>query len=266
MKHKQVPAHVITILSAAATSGNELRLTGQLDRKAYTEVNAVIEAVGGKWNKKAKAHLFDIDAADAVDQIITTGEVLLKKTVQQEYGYFPTPIAIVKQMIERAGIKPGMTVLEPEAGQGAIVLPMVEAGAKVHCIEVLSENAHQLRQKTGIEALIADFLAVKPFESYDAVVMNPPFAKQADIRHVLHAIQFVKPGGVLVAIMGGGIRFRSDRRTAAFNQLLELADAVVEELPQGSFKESGTMVNTVMVTMDITQTVADAARKAAEQW
>ena len=33
----------------------------QLDRNDYVKVNKALEALGGKWNRKAKAHLFDED-------------------------------------------------------------------------------------------------------------------------------------------------------------------------------------------------------------
>lgn len=65
---------VLTVLARAQTDGNALRLVGQLDRKLYERVNKVLEAAGGKWNRKAKAHLYEGGAAEAMEQIILTGE------------------------------------------------------------------------------------------------------------------------------------------------------------------------------------------------
>lgn len=53
---------VLAVLSRAETNGQALLLQGQLDRKMYERTNKILEAAGGKWNKKAKAHLFDGDA------------------------------------------------------------------------------------------------------------------------------------------------------------------------------------------------------------
>ncbi len=72
---------------------------------------------------------------------------------------------------------------------------------------------------------------------------------QADIDHVLHAYKFLKPGGRLVSIMASGVIFRENRKTVEFRKLLN-ACGTFEHNPVGSFKESGTMVNTVIIVMD----------------
>lgn len=248
MSTKTIAPYILSVLSNASTEGAALRLVGQLDRKTYTAVNDVLEAVGGKWNKKAKAHLFEIDADDALEQILLTGDVITKKSIQQEYGFFPTPPHIVAMMMERANIRPGMACLEPSAGHGAIAGAMRDAGGDVECCEVLPTNVTTLRER-GFKTQETDFLTVQPKQLYDRVLMNPPFAKQADIKHVTHALDFLMPRGRLVAIMSAGITFRSDGRTAAFNRKLEDLGAIVEPLPAGSFSESGTNVNTIMVTV-----------------
>jgi hypothetical protein len=66
-------------------------------------------------------------------------------------------------------------------------------------------------------AVCADFLTVDPAElcmrfgqgPYDRVFMNPPFAEHADIRRVTHALDFLKPDGLLVAVMSAGAEFRT---------------------------------------------------------
>jgi hypothetical protein len=77
--------------------------------------------------------------------------------------------------------------------------------------------------------------------------MNPPFAGQADIEHVTHALNFLKPGGKLVAIMSAGVTFRQDRKAADFRALIWGMGGTIEELPEDAFKQSGTSVRTVLV-------------------
>ena len=84
MKVKQ---SVLEVLSAAVCRGKELELTGQLDRKLYLDTNNVLEACGGKWNRKAKAHVFGEEAQPLIDTVIVTGEV----RTHREDGWFPTP-------------------------------------------------------------------------------------------------------------------------------------------------------------------------------
>jgi type I restriction-modification system DNA methylase subunit len=85
---------------------------------------------------------------------------------------------------------------------------------------------------------------------FDRVIMNPPFANQADIAHVTHALKFLNYGGRLVAIMSAGVSFRGDRKATGFREMVEKLGGVIEPLPEGSFKEAGTSVNAVMVTLD----------------
>jgi predicted RNA methylase len=235
---------VLDVLSNATTSGNALSLVGQLDRGLYQKANKVIEAAGGKWNRKAQCHLFDGDAADAMDQIILAGEV----TVKQDFGYFPTPAVIVDQLIELAELEPEMFVLEPSAGRGAIANKVSKAGYDVDCVELLADNAAHL-MGLGHVVSCCDFLTLDPDPSFDRVIMNPPFARQADIHHVNYAMKFLKQGGILVSVMSAGVMFRTNRLTVDFRNMVDSHDGEIIPLPEGSFRDSGTMVNTVIVKM-----------------
>jgi hypothetical protein len=95
---------VLNVLSNALMDGQRLVLQGQLDRALYVQTNKVLEAAGGKWDRKAKAHVFPVDAADAMEQIIQTGEVTLIRTIQQDFGYFPTPPGVVKRLMALADV------------------------------------------------------------------------------------------------------------------------------------------------------------------
>lgn len=242
---------VLAVLSSAILSGNQLQLTGQLDRNLYTKTNKVLEAAGGKWDKKAKAHVFSGDASDRIEQIILTGSIDIPK---DDFEFFPTPPEVVGRLIELAAINDGMMVLEPSAGRGAIAKAVHAAatGVMVDMYEMMPANN---------EALIAldlslsgvgepcDFLTVEPKPIYDRVVMNPPFSKQADIKHVLHALKFLKPGGMLVSVMASSVSFRENKLTTDFRSLVSAKGGSIEPLPDGSFRSSGTMVNTVIVTI-----------------
>lgn len=242
----RVSDEVLKVLSAAELSGNSLVLQGQLDRAAYVAVNKVLEAAGWKWNRKAKAHTCDGEAVDVLEQVLLTGVVTVAKN---EFGYFPTPREIVAELIELAEIEPGMRVLEPSAGKGAIAYAIAEI-AKPDCYELLEPNFAALAgdMKLG-NVRRADFLTVEPTGDYDRIVMNPPFSRQQDIKHVMHAFKFLKPGGRLVSVMSASVTFRDDRLTNEFRALVEAHDGEISPLPDGAFKESGTMVRTVVVTL-----------------
>lgn len=247
----RVDNEVLNVLSAAECNGPQLFLTGQLDRNLYTRTNKVLEAAGGKWNRKAKAHIFDTDASDRIEQIILTGDVVVPK---DDFEFFPTPPAVAERVIELADIQNGMRVLEPSAGKGALALAAQQSAldVKVDMFELMPENnahLHSMNIKTAKIGDPIDFLSVEPMASFDRIVMNPPFGRQADIKHVSHALKFLKPGGLLVSVMASSLTFRSNKLTTDFRQLIVDRGGHIEELPEGAFKSSGTMVNTVIVVI-----------------
>ena len=173
---------------------------------------------------------------------------------------FTTPPAIAGRMIEAAGLEPGMTMLEPSAGTGAIARPAAELGAAVTCIELdynlwqrLSADERNGVRTDGLYRSVqhGDFLEASPSDAplYDRVLMNPPFRGQADIRHVTHALGFVKPGGRLVAIMSAGAEFRQDKTAEAFRKLVAGRGGRFEPLPGDAFEGSGVSIRTVMVVI-----------------
>lgn len=242
----QIAHEVLNVLNNSETIGALLKLPAQLDRGLYLQTNKVLEAAGGKWQRKLGAHLFPEDAATRIDQILLTGKVEIPK---DEFNYFWTPKPIVERLIQLANIQPGMLVKEPSAGQGAIALEIVKRGAQVHMVELMEANFEKLVSLNIGPVIKADFLTLEPTGNYDRIIMNPPFFNQSDIKHVNHALQFLKPDGVLVSVMASNITFRDNRLTKDFRALIEERGGSIETCPQGSFKEAGTMVSTVIVTI-----------------
>ncbi|WP_421591137.1 methyltransferase [Shinella sp. M27] len=240
----QIAENVLKVLDAAVVEGSRVFLTGQLDRKLYTETDKVLQAAGGKWNRSAKAHVFEGDANDALEPIILTGEYSRTK---QDFGQFDTPSELAETVVDLADVQAGMSVLEPSAGIGRIAAAARQAGAHVTCWEIDAKRAEKL---TDYPLNIGDFLAAEPIKAFDRVVMNPPFAKQHDIRHVMHAFKFLQPGGRLVAIMSASVTFRDNKLTAEFREFVAANGGTIKRLPEGSFKSSGTDVNTCIVSID----------------
>jgi predicted RNA methylase len=244
----KVEQNILEILERSKLDGSSLTLPpGHLDRKVYEAVNKVIEAAGGKWNRKTRAHVFDGDAVDTIEPIILTGEYTRAK---QDFGQFDSPVSVVRRLISLADIQTGMMVLEPNAGVGNIVLGAEEAGGRIAGIEVDAKRLHTAKDRCTLEhgIKLCDFLQCEPEPIFDRVVMNPPFAKQADIAHVTHAAKFLKPGGRLVSVMSASVTFRTDAKTEAFRDFINARNGQHESLPAGAFRESGTLVNAVIVS------------------
>lgn len=247
----RVEQNILEVLERSVVEGALLRLPPtQLDRNTYTAVNKVIEAAGGKWDRKSKAHVFKGEAADTIDPILLTGEYTLTK---QDFGQFDTPAELAHHVVKLANITPGMSALEPNAGIGNIVEAIERAGGCVSAHEIDAQRLHACKDRCILAGGIRlnDFLSAKPEPVFDRVVMNPPFARQADIAHVTHAAKFLRPGGRLVSIMSASVTFRTDSKSEAFRNFISSLDAHHETLPPGAFKDSGTMVNAVIVSFDV---------------
>jgi protein-L-isoaspartate O-methyltransferase len=175
-------------------------------------------------------------------------------TVDAATEFFPTPAAVVDRMIAVAELGPDMDVLEPSAGLGAIASRVAPLVSTVDCIERSAQLADRLLAimppKAGL-VQCADFLEIQPNPvlSYDRVMMNPPFSGQAGIRHVTHALSFLRPGGLLIAIMSAGAESRQDKTTAGFRRLVADRGGRIERLPDDAFDTSGTSVRTVMAVI-----------------
>ena len=251
---KQITQDVLKVLSTVEIEGTNVKVTGQLDRKLYLSVNEVLDRIGGKWNRKAKAHVFSEDPTDKLNAVIECGVLEPKGKT----GYFPTPHALVSRMIELAELEDSHTILEPSAGQGHIADAICRTAGlgprEIVICEILPANIARLMEKGYFVEGFEFFRMAEEFKTnktkFDRILMNPPFEKQACIDHVTTAFGLLADGGILVAIMSSGVMFRENKKTTVFREkILNKYGVSVEDNPEGSFKESGTMVNTVMVKL-----------------
>lgn len=166
-------------------------------------------------------------------------------------GYFPTPKSIVEQMLELAGIEDGKKVLEPSSGKGNIADLIRERHplAKLSVIEINSQLRDILIAKRHN---LVGWNFLEHQETYDFVIMNPPFESHQDCYHLQHAYSLLNPGGRVVAIMGEGAFFRMDKESVSFRNWLEDLGGTSEKLPEGSFLDSerSTGVNTRIVVIN----------------
>jgi len=249
----RIEQNVRTVLSTLEIDNNEVRISEQLDRKLYLAVNKVLERLGGKWNRKAKAHIFDADPVDRINWAIESGTLdPVTKT-----GYFFTPLGVVDVMIRLAKLGSNQSILEPSAGQGHIadrILAKTDQLPADICIcETLPENIRILEEKGYV--VNGDFFAFsdeckKHDILFDRIVMNPPFERQADINHVLKAYELLNHGGILVTIMSAGVTFRKNKKTTMFWGHLRSQCTHLVHLPDDAFKESGTSVHTIVLRLE----------------
>lgn len=214
-----------------------------LDRNLYVAVNKCLESIGGSWNRKLKGHLFDHNPSDDLDEMIVTGEWVDKK---KEFQFFRTPKNVVFRMLELAQIKPGQILMEPEAGDGAILEEFPKENPYI-AVELMEENCKTLREK-GYLVTQGDFLESNFMA--DIIVMNPPFTRQQDVKHIFHAWECLNKGGTLVSIVSESPFFRENKLSQDFRKWLKDNRATDYQLDSGAFKESGTMIKTRIVRVE----------------
>lgn len=237
---------VLLSLKSAEIVGTSVKLTKQLDRAMYTKVNKILEGLGGKWNRKLQAHVFaDVDPEEVIAGFIETGK--LDKV--EKFGFFETQPPLGASVAQRLEMQPGDIVMEPSAGTGNLAMLAAEivGKANVICYELQAKNCAALRGK-GFDVVEGDFLKMAPYPVADCILMNPPFEKQADIDHVMHAYQFLKPRGKLASIMSASVTFRTNKKTLQFREFLNSVGAEIIDNPADAFKASGTMVRTVTIS------------------
>lgn len=253
---RKLQPEVRDVLERSTVTGKRLDLPpGQLDRKLYVKVADALRLMGGAWNKRERAHIFEEDAEQVVADAIASGTVF---DFKKELQFFETPEAVARDLAGRAGLKPGLRVLEPSAGTGNLV-KAIFAVAPVDLVAVEIDPSAGKRCAgreidLGVRALpagrretrCADFLAMTPdlLGTFDRIVANPPFSRQQDILHVTHMVSFLRPGGRLVSVMSPAWTYRQDRRSSLFRSLVEEAGGEWTPLPDGSFTSSGTSVDT----------------------
>jgi predicted RNA methylase len=244
---------VADVLRRSIVEGNLLVLPSeQLDRKLYVDVNKILTALGGKWNRRAEGHVFPEDQpiAAELDQALGGGKVEKEVT-----GYFPTPRTLAAHIVELADIRPEHLVLEPSAGQGALadLVAAIVAPERLYLVESLPAN-HAVLQGKGYRApqlILGDFLTTQELPGrFHRIVMNPPFEVRQDVHHVQRAYDLLAAGGRLVAIMSNSTTSREDAATTALRELLGEREALVTANPDDAFKASGTVARTITVVVD----------------
>lgn len=166
---------------------------------------------------------------------------------------FPTPPEVADEMVALAEITKDDIVLEPEAGTGNLIDAVKRSGVDPISFTAIEQN-HSLRDGlvarrergewwSDMQIVAADFLSVTSTDpsngGFTKVLMNPPFENGSDIKHVEHALEMLRPGGKLVAIVAGGPRQERAFKDRASHW---------QELPSGTF--AGTGVRSILMAID----------------
>lgn len=297
----KLPPEVVAALAAAKITGVPAigqRLTMPVvGRKVYLKADEALNAIGGRWSRSAKAHVFPvgIDARAAINAAVGTASVVTHK----DEGFFPTPPALASEIAAVAAAhfvndrprrfaedRP-LRILEPSVGDGRLLVPVLLALAEAlpgvpFSLSLCETNA--ARRSAALAAIDGlppsvcyrvhtvgtggDFLSTpcdrllpggKPA---DLVVMNPPFrrGKSGHVDHLARASSYLAPGGKLISVLPAGTWAGLSKGPMKIPHL----NGYARPLPDGTFADAGTGVRTELLTLKDHRAPDNAARPEPE--
>ena len=174
----------------------------------------------------------------------------------KDLQFYATPPEVVDIVLDRVHVPEGARVLEPSAGEGNMAFAVADKGAHVLAIEIHPERAATIaaRKHPNVEIKNTNFLTFPVMAEFDFVFMNPPFYGVHYMDHVIHAYEFLKPGGTLLAILPVTAELGQTKKHKAFRKWVDKVNAgwfykVFSDLPDESFASSGTRINTVTLEL-----------------
>ncbi len=199
-------------------------------------------------------------------------------------GFVRTPAGLAAELVsghrDIGAFPRGARILEPSAGDGAIVRAILEYDRDTHvtAVEPNSERADALAALAADPAYadrvtvyrgtleqFAEYIGscrapgmhdsdhVAMGEPFDAVIMNPPFGTSSRdhvwITHVRAAWELLRPGAVLVSIVPGSYDYRGDKEHRSLRIWAQSHGATFAMLPGQPFAESGTGTRAGVLTV-----------------
>jgi hypothetical protein len=239
----------IEVLQNCKIESNVIKLPDvQFDRKIYLEVKKTLELIGGKWKgEKVAGFVFAIDPTDLLNQV-ANGE---KRNLKKEFQFFATPTNLAEKLVYYADLKNYDTILEPSAGQGAIIEHINKQCTVIpDCFEIMGVNKSILNKTDLKFNLVGDDFLKSDDKEYSKIIGNPPFSKNQDITHVYKMFSKLNRGGRIVTIMSKHWQNSTNKKETEFRNWLDALEVELVEIDAGKFKERGTSIAPVIVIIN----------------
>lgn len=218
------------------------------------------EGTGGKANDYRQEKATDFDRAKAV--YFGKQKKNSRTKSQEGHDYFATPEPIGYKMVQWLQSKPGQSLLEPSAGDGAIARWMPDNTYNTVVEPSRDLTPKLMRNVAGAKVVESTFENFDLHNKFDGIAMNPPFGHggKTAVEHVAKAYQHLKDGGRLIAIIPDGPAGQKhfDKWFYGDPEAKRKADRGIADgvlmadihLPSVTFDRAGTNVNTHMVVID----------------
>ena len=134
----------------------------------------------------------------------------MKHLPEKDYQFYPTPKSLADKLFSMLRFKKSKyrNILEPSAGKGDLIRSFMsdldyydERTITFYCCEkdknlcnILSALNKDSRYDSNIKIVGSDFLEFDSIETYDLIIMNPPFRDGE--KHLLHALNYIVNGEI----------------------------------------------------------------------
>lgn len=162
-----------------------------------------------------------------------------------ELSQYHTPPSIARRMPELLAVRGRTRLLEPSAGGGNLVAPMLEVAELVQAVEIDARWANHLAERfidKPLAVRVADFMSLEPpaLGEFDAAVMNPPLDAGLGPHHIAHALRFARQA---ISVLRAGDMHTRDAHKALWSKC-DIA-ALINLIARGGFK--GALTDFVVV-------------------
>lgn len=245
--------------------GNLIRITKQLDGDLYERIKLILERLGGVYMIGRKQFAFDLDPSPLLARVMVLGQLPEKNPFDFYYSAPPVAEALLRELewgntmedllwqYKHHG-RP-IRMIETGAGLGHLAdafrkrYPM----ASIDVCEIDPYRRAVLESK-GYRVVAEDAFTYHPSPDcyYDIAFLNPAFTVGGDsftfIRHIMHAYGMLidNAWSKLVSVVPAQVS-RVARYREFYIRVLQYGS--IDELPQGSFVESGTTWDTAVISL-----------------
>lgn len=205
-----------------------------LAAEVYAEVKACFAAFNIAWKKRRKVHEASQEGYFALRAALAAGYYVDTRKSLEFYATAPDfAKALAEELAEDLRWMDEPRILEPSAGDGAIVAAILDAlpKARVTAVEIEPFRAALLTERfrgdDRVTIVSSDVCELRD-DSFDGALMNPPF-ENAFI-HIKHVASLVRRGGFVIGI--ASLRRRKDQPLATW---LAQRDAIISPTPEDAF-------------------------------
>lgn len=119
--------------------------------------------------------------------------------VRHADDFYATPSWCTRSVLSTLPLDDGDRVLEPSAGEGAILRELVNANPRMRIQGLEIDEERCKRANAHCRTKRADFLSWKAADEFDLVITNPPFALAMDF--VQAALNILAPEGTCAMLL-----------------------------------------------------------------